>query len=124
MLAAVDVRDVAAAHLAAMLTPEAAGQRFCCVSRSFWIVDLARTLNQHFASLGYPVPVNELPDFLIRVVALFDKTVRLIVPDLSKRIDYSSARAASVLGWKPRPIEESIIDMGQSLIDFGFVAKK
>ena len=56
--ALVDVRDVAAMHLAAMTTPEAAGQRFLCATEHHWMVDVARVLDRHYRSRGYRVPTR------------------------------------------------------------------
>ena len=58
--APVDVRDVAAAHLAAMTIPEAAGERFCCAIEHAWMCDFADILNKHFASRGYKIPHSEI----------------------------------------------------------------
>lgn len=119
--AMVDVRDVAAAHLAAMTTPEAAGQRFICAGDHAWMIDVARVLDAHFAARGYRVPLRELPGWALRVIALFDKTMRLVVNDVGRRQDVSNARAHKVLGWTPRGLEEMTVDMGESLIRYGVV---
>jgi nucleoside-diphosphate-sugar epimerase len=114
--AMVDVRDVAAMHLAAMTTPAAAGQRFLCATEHAWMVDVARILERHYRERGYRIPTRELPGWVLRVVARFDKTMRLVVNDYDRRQDVSSERARSVLGWKPRGLEEMVVDMAESLI--------
>jgi nucleoside-diphosphate-sugar epimerase len=115
----VDVRDVASAHLAAMTTPEAAGQRFCCCVGFAWMSEIAVILNQHFADRGYKVPTRPLPDFLVRLFSLFDKTTRAVVGNLGLRADVSNQRIKRVLGWKPRSIEEMVVAAGESLIEHG-----
>jgi len=120
--APVDVRDVAAAHLAAMTIPEAAGERFCCaLDHHAWIYDIAQILNKHFASRGYKIPTRKLPDFLIRLVALFDKTVRSRVNNLGERSDISNAHIKKILNWQPRSLEEMVVAMGESMIEHGVV---
>lgn len=119
--AVVDVRDVADAHLAAMLTPEAAGQRFCCAIEHAWMSDVARILDAHFSSRGYRIPTRGLPDFMMRVVSIFDKTARLAVADLGLRQDIDTTRIRKVLGWKPRGLEEMVVATGESMIEFGVV---
>lgn len=121
MMSFVDVRDMADAHLAAMTHPKAAGKRFCCVSTSGWMRDIALILSEHFASRGYAVPTRELPDILVRLAGLFDSSVRLTVPYLGKPVRISNERIRTVLGWKPRALETTVVDMAQSLIDLGFV---
>jgi nucleoside-diphosphate-sugar epimerase len=119
--AMVDVRDVAAMHLAAMTTPEAAGKRFVCATEHAWMIDVARILDRHFRSRGYRIPLRELPGWSLRVLALFDKTMRVVVNDYDKRQDVSSERARRILGWKPRGLEEMVVAMGESLIRHGVV---
>jgi dihydroflavonol-4-reductase len=117
----VDVRDVADAHVAAMTAPGAAGQRFCCVESFAWMSDIARILKRHFGPRGYRVPTLPLPDFLVRIVARFDGTVRLVVDDLGCHQQVSNERIKRVLGWQPRGLEETVVATGESLIENGVV---
>lgn len=117
----VDVRDVAAAHIAAMLTPEAAGQRFCCSAQTCWTQEVALILERHFASRGYRIPTREVPDFVLRLVAVFDKTVRLTVDSLGKEDTVSTAYIEKTLNWHPRSLEETVVEMAESMIREGMV---
>jgi dihydroflavonol-4-reductase len=121
MIPLVDVRDVATAHLAAMTIAAAAGQRFCCVGAICSIKEIAQLLQRHFATRGYRIPTRELPDFLIRVFALFDSSVRQIVDVLNKPLAISTERIRTVLGWQPRPAEEAVVSMAESLIEYGLI---
>lgn len=117
----VDVRDVATAHIAAMTVAEAAGKRFCCTNEWAWLIDVAKVLDSHFSGKGYRIATRKMPDFLIRFIAIFDDGVRMFISDLGKEIQFSNQRIKQVLNWEPRPLEESIVDAAQSLIDFGLV---
>jgi nucleoside-diphosphate-sugar epimerase len=117
----VDVRDVASAHLAAMTTPGADGQRFCCCVGFTWMNEIAVILNQHFADRGYQIPTRPLPNLLVRLFSLFDKTTRTVVGNLGRRVDVSNQQIEQVLGWKPRSIQEMVIATGESLIEHGVV---
>lgn len=117
----VDVRDVAGAHLAAMTTPEANGQRFCCCVDFVWMKEMAVILNEHFADRGYKTPTRTLPDFVVRFIGLFDKVAAVTVPRLGLELHVSNERIKRVLGWQPRSAEESIVATGESLIDLGLV---
>jgi dihydroflavonol-4-reductase len=119
--APVDVRDVAEAHVAAMTTPEAAGQRFVCAIEHASMLEVAKILDAHFRERGYKIPTGRLPSWLVRVVAVFDKTARLGLNDLGKRQDLSHRRIDEVLGWQPRGLEEMVVAMGESLIEYGVV---
>jgi nucleoside-diphosphate-sugar epimerase len=117
--AMVDVRDVAKMHLLALTTREAAGQRFICAGEHAWMIDVAKLLDRHFRSRGYKVPTRQLPAWTVRVSALFDRTLGLIVNEIDKRQDVTHERARSVLGWQPRGLEEMVVAMGESLIEHG-----
>jgi len=117
----VDVRDVASAHLAAMVTPEAAGQRFLCVSEQFWIQEAAVILNKHFAARGYKIKMTILPSWLIYIVAVFIKPVRLTLRSLDKETHVDTSHIRKILNWKPRNLEEMVVSMAESLIELKMV---
>jgi dihydroflavonol-4-reductase len=115
----VDVRDVADLHIRAMTAPQAGGERFLAVDRFMWMKDVARILRERLGAAAAKVPTRVAPDLLIRAMALFDPGVRPIVGDLGQSPTYTAEKAKSTLGWKPRPIEDSITDTAQSLIERG-----
>jgi len=118
----VDVRDVADLHLKAMTHPEAAGERFLAVAGQFLSLrEIALVLRQRLGEAARRVPARELPDWLLRVVALVDKSVGQIVPELGKRKNASSQKAQQVLGWAPRPADEAVVATAESLIRLGLV---
>jgi dihydroflavonol-4-reductase len=118
----VDVRDVAALHLRALEDPAAAGERFLAVSgEPLWIADMARVLRSDMGVAGRRVPTREAPDWLIRVAARFDPSLRAVIGELGKVKRASAAKAQSLLGWEPRPVVESIVDSAESLIRLGVV---
>ena len=119
----VDVRDVASAHLAAMTEPAAAGQRFCCTIEFSWLHEVASILDKRFGPEGWKIPTRKLPNFLVRVVALFDPTARLVVPDLGRVRSVSNERLRRVLNWQPRSLEEMTVSMGETMIEQGIVTR-
>jgi hypothetical protein len=79
----VDVRDVATAHLNAVLVPEAANKRFMLVSESVWFKELGVYLDEVYGTKGskkYKVVKKELPKLLCQIVSFFDKEVAVIMP--------------------------------------------
>lgn len=120
----VDVRDVAKAHVLAMTNNEAAGKRFIVANEAARMTQVARILNENFAHKGIKAPARELPNCLLHIVAFFDKTVRLIVPELDKATDLSSAQAKSILGWETRDLETMVVDTAKSFIEYDMVATK
>jgi nucleoside-diphosphate-sugar epimerase len=117
----VDVRDVAAAHLAAMTTPEAAGKRFPCVTQQFWISEAAEILNKHFASRGYKIRTVVMPSWLVRIVALFLTQIRPTLPSLDRETYIDTTLIRKTLNWKPRSLEETLVDMAESMIELKLV---
>ena len=117
MMTIVDVRDVASAHLAAMTTPAAAGQRFCCTTTSLWMREIALVLK----GAGYRVPSAGLPNLLVRLAGLFDPEVKASLPGLDLRYHVSTERIQRVLAWTPRPAEEAILALAQSMVQLGLV---
>jgi dihydroflavonol-4-reductase len=115
----VDVRDVAAAHLAAMTAPGAAGQRFCCLAGIHWMREIALILQRHYAGRGYRIVTREWPDVIVHLVGLFAPGIWSIEPRLGQRFAVSNERIKAVLGWQPRTPEEAVFSMAESLVQLG-----
>lgn len=90
----VDVRDVADAHVRAMTTEAAAGQRFLVVADEPAVT---------FAELARLVGVDAAENVE------------------GTRPQISNAKAKQILGWQPRPLAETIRDTVTSLKDLGLV---
>lgn len=113
----VDVRDVADLHIRAMTDPAAKGERFLAMSgQSMSILDMALTLKRTMGDAARRAPTRELPNWLVRLVALTDPALRLITPELGKRKDATGEKAQRMLGWRPRPREEAITSTAESLV--------
>ncbi len=119
--ALVDVRDVADAHVAALSAPAAAGHRYICAIEHIWMHEIAEILAAEFGPRGFRIPTRRLPAFLLRFVALFDPTVRLVLADLNRRQDLDNTAIRRDLGWSPHAREDTIIATGNSLIELGLV---
>lgn len=120
--APVDVRDLAVAHRLALETPEAAGNRYICAGEHLGMADIARILAEEFGPRGFRVPTRQLPDWVVRSVALFDKGVRLTIPMLGRTERFSAEKAGRELGWSMRPVRETVLDTAESLLQHGIVA--
>jgi dihydroflavonol-4-reductase len=116
-----DVRDVVQMHLLAMTTPAAAGHRFFCGNGFMWMNDIARVLKEKMPEYSKKVPTKNLPVWLMRILAKFDKEVRTVAFELNMKHEASNSKARDILGWQPRNNEDAILDTGRSLIDIGAV---
>jgi len=118
----VDVRDVADLHLRAMTDPAAKGERFIAVSGgAMSMMEIATLLKARLGDAAKKVPTRQVPNWLVRFVALFDARMRPLVPLLDNIRNATSAKAERLLGWKPRSREDAIIATAESLLKFGIV---
>jgi len=117
----VDVRDVAAAIILAMQTPEAKDNRFIISGGALWLKDIVRTLHTEFTPRGYRIPTLQFPSILVRLLALFDKKIARVTDSLDRDFENSIDKARHILKWSPRPEREAILGMAESLIEHGFV---
>jgi dihydroflavonol-4-reductase len=119
----VDVRDVVDLELQAMTAPEAGGERFIAVTRYLWMAEAAEILRDRLGEAAAKVPDRTVPNLLVRAMAIFDPGIRSIVGQLGRKTELSSEKARTRLRWSPRPIEETIAECAQSLIDAGVVIR-
>ena len=107
----VDVRDVAAAHVLAMTNERAAGERFILQSDAAWMKEIADTL----AVSGHRVSTRVVPDFMVRLIALFDPTLRLVAKNVGRKYQVTAEKARTVLGWSGRSMKEMVLDTAASM---------
>jgi nucleoside-diphosphate-sugar epimerase len=118
----VDVRDVADLHVRAMTAPAAKGERFLAVAGDFMsILEIAKVLKGHMGAFARRVPTRQLPDWLVRLAAMRDPAVKLILPELGKKKNATNEKARRLLGWAPRSNEEAIVATAESLVRLGLL---
>lgn len=113
----VDVRDVADMHVAAIAMPASEGKRILSVADFLWFSGIAQTVAARYPDRR--IVTRRAPNLLVRLLAVFDPTLRQIVPSLGKRSDVSNARAREVFGMSFRPLDEAVATAAQSVIDAG-----
>jgi nucleoside-diphosphate-sugar epimerase len=112
----VDVRDVADLEIRAMTAPEAGGGRFVAVESFRWMAEVAAVLRDRMGDAAAKVPTRTVPNLLVRGMGIFDPGIRSIVGQLGKRNELSSEKAKTLLGWSPRPIDDTVVECAQSLL--------
>jgi nucleoside-diphosphate-sugar epimerase len=118
----VDVRDVADLHLRAMTDPAAKGERFLAIAGDFMTMQqMALTLKARMGDAAKRVPTRVLPDWLLRVVSIFDSSLKQITPELGKFKNATNEKARRVLGWSPRSNEEALGATAKSLMELGLL---
>ena len=118
----VDVRDVADAHLRAMELPEANGQRFITqAGKTLSLHEVAMVLRDKLGDKAKNVTTKVMPNWVVRLAALFNSTAKGIVPQLDQKKNVSSEKARKILGWQPRTNEEALVASAESLLRLGLV---
>jgi dihydroflavonol-4-reductase len=118
----VDVRDVAGMQIKAMTAPQAKGERFLAVAgEPVSIYEMSVILQQGMGDKAAKAKLRQIPDWLIRVMGLFNPLAREAGPRLGIRSAASNAKAREQLGWQFRSNEEAIVASGESLIRLGIV---
>ncbi len=108
---AIDVRDVASLQILAMTDPAAVHQRYLALAgEPVSLHQMALILHDH---MGTKVP-RQLPNWLVKTLALVNPMAREAVPRLSIRGRASNEKARA-LGWTPRSNDEAIAATAHSL---------
>ncbi|RFU34035.1 hypothetical protein B7463_g2284, partial [Scytalidium lignicola] len=119
----VDVRDLSGLYIRAMTNPAAKNERFLAVNDRgpVSMLEMTNIIRENRPEKSQKVPTRELPNWFVRVVALFMPATRHILPQLGVAKKTDNTKSKTVLGWKPRPLEETIFDTVDSLVKFGVV---
>jgi len=116
------VRDVVKLHLLAMTHPAAKGERFLAVAGdAMSIVEVARLLKSRVGESARKVSTRQLPDWVVRLVALRMREAKGLLPELGNVRNASSEKAKRMLGWSPRSREEAILATAESLVRLGLL---
>jgi dihydroflavonol-4-reductase len=121
----VDVRDVADLHLRAMTHPAAKGERFLAVAGDFLSIQgIAKVLKRRMGAAAARAPTWQLPNWLVRLGALRDPALQLILSELGKTKNATSEKARRVLGWTPRSSEDAVVATAESLLRLGLLKRR
>lgn len=116
-LHSVDVRDLADMHVAALTSPAAAGARMIASFESYSIMQMATCLKKAIPDYSKKMPKFQAPDWLIRLVALFDADMRGSLKELGYNPTLDEAPGRALLGRVPIPLADSYVATAQSLIE-------
>lgn len=115
----VDVRDVASAHILAMQNPASNGERFALSEKDLWYEDVAKLLRTN----GFnKAPKINLPKWAAKFLALFSNEIKFALPTIGRvRSVKNTSKAKDVLGWDPRPAEDSILEVAEQIKALDFI---
>lgn len=122
----VDVRDVAKAHIAAMLTPHAQG-RYVCANTTMSMAKLVALLRDHDQEKRYKLPRLNMAfgagDAMVKLMSYTQpKGVGSYLRTHVGRVPrFSHAKAQAELGLDFMPLEQSILETMQDLQRWGHI---
>lgn len=119
----VDVREVARAHIQAGFTPEAEG-RYIVSEGTYSLLTMAEILKKYFPK--YPLPRTLLPKALVWLVGPIAAGVsrRFVKLNVGYSIRFDNTRSRQTLQIHYRPIEETLQQHFQQMIDDGLLKKR
>jgi dihydroflavonol-4-reductase len=117
----VDVRDVARMHRLALEADVPSGGRYFCVAECLWMIDIARAIRSQLGEAARKVPSRALPDWAVKLVALFDPTTRQIIPELSREFRVDNTLTRDALQMTFIPATDAAAAMARSLIELKVV---
>jgi len=86
-----------------------------------WMVDVAKVLRSGMGDAAGKVSTRVLPNWVLRLVALRNRTMKTMVPLLGVNMNATSAKARRHLGWVPRSREDAIVATAESLSRLGLI---
>ena len=117
-IGAVDVRDVAEAHIKAGLTPSASG-RYINSAHDTSFAEFGEILRERFGG-DYPFPQRTMPKWLVWLMGpMVDKSLsrRMVTRNVGHPWRADNSKSIRELGISYRPLEISLTEMFQQLID-------
>ncbi len=116
-----DVRDVAAAHVEAAFRPGIGGSRFLVGEGRLSLFDLGQIMARELPDLRSKAPKFQLPDVAVRALAVFDRKLRTVLPELGEKKAYSNAKVKAELCLTLRSADEAVTAAIRSLRDLRLI---
>lgn len=120
----VDVRDLAELHVRALTVSSAAGRRLIAAGETMSMPQMAAALRQELGPAARRAPTRTLPDFLVRPLAMVERSLKSVVPDIGTRPVVDSGYVTDMTGVSFRPAREAVVAAGLSLIEHGIVQRE
>ena len=119
----VDMRDVANLHMLAMTNPAANGQRFIATADGqIFLPEIAILLKNRMPAIAAKVSTKTVPDWVIRITALFNPQAKQAASLLKISRRVSNRKAKDVLGWTPiANKEETILACVESMVKLNII---
>lgn len=121
----VDVRDVAAMEVQAMVVPEAANQRFLAVApTAISMREIKQLIQQERPQLAAGLTKHILPDWLVRGGAVVSSQLKEANLMMLISHDVRTTKAQKVLGWQPRSAQTAVLAATDTLVKADLLSKR
>jgi dihydroflavonol-4-reductase len=117
----IDVRDVAAAHFNALENEISIGQRYAIVNESLWMKDVALAVLDACPEYKNKLKARELPNWLVKIASLFDKTIRMVKDELGLLYVVNNDKMKKDLKIAPISSVQAVQETAKSLVDLKLV---
>ena len=115
----IDVRDVAEMHVAALESPEAIGQRYLATAEYMPFPAVADVLREAYPA--HRVTARIVPDWIIRMLAVFGGPTRQIINDIGNEKVFDGSKGERLLGRSYIPARQSILDTAEAALKLGLI---
>ena len=115
----IDVRDVAAMHVAALSNPETKGQRYLATAGYLSFPQVADVLRT-----AYPerqITSKNVPDWIIKLMARFGGPTRQIINDIGNEKHFDGSKGEGLLGRGYISAEDAVLSAAESVIRLGLL---
>lgn len=113
----IDVRDVADMHVAALTHPESIGQRYLATAEYMPFPKVAAVVQELYPDRK--IVQRTVPDWLIRIVAMFGGPARQIINDIGNEKVFDGRKGETMMGHPYIGARQSIKDTAESVIRLG-----
>lgn len=125
-LGVVDVRDVAAGHIAAGFREDASGRNIL-VSSSTNMVAIGVAIAEKYPAKEYPVPTTLLPAPKVLIWAIgpyVGLSRNYVTQNVGYELNFDTSKSKDELGMKYIPMETTVQDMYGQMVEFGEISAK
>lgn len=112
----VDVRDLADVLISAMTAPDAVGRRLIATGDTLSLAEMAGILKEKIPERAGKIPTRTLPPFLVRAMALFDRSLVSALADLGGKPVADTRYVSEMTGVRFRDARHAVIAAGQSIL--------
>jgi len=117
----VDVRDLAQIHVNAMTASDAVGRRLIAAADTLSLPEMGKLLRESFPEFAKKIPTATLPAFAVRLLSVFDRSLKSVTPDLGVYPVADSGYVTQLTGVDLRPAAEALRAASESLVRFSLV---